>query len=59
MGDKANCKAWGVKTLVFVFPLAVGLWAGCIYAGITGELNSEYMISATALFGAGFTVKIR
>ena len=35
MGDKANCKAWGVKTLVFVFPLAGGVRTAGDYGGVS------------------------
>ncbi len=34
MGDKANNKAWGVKTLVFVFSLAGGVWKAGDYGGV-------------------------
>ena len=34
MGDKANCKAWGVKTLFLVFALAVGVRIASDYSGV-------------------------
>jgi hypothetical protein len=34
MGDKANFRAWGVKTLVFVFPLAGGVRTASDYGGV-------------------------
>ena len=35
MGDKANCEAWGVKTLFFVFPLAGGVQTANDYGGVS------------------------
>ena len=52
MGDKAICEDMGVKTVVFVYTLAVGVRTAGYYAGMTIGGDSEYMISVTAFFGA-------
>ena len=48
MGDKVNCKAWGVKTLVLVFPFAVGVQAASDYSSVSRGLGCAAFCSCTS-----------